>query len=650
MGKTKVFLRRMASEAIELLRRKFVEKSVVRIQSMVRMFLARSRYEITIYAVCLIQKFVRSIGAHKLMKALRIENSACILQRFFRCCKSRRELKAAVSIAIWCQSAARGAIARQYCAYLFLDQKAACIQKAWRNFSKTTFGPFSKFRRATIVLQNRFRCRKARRILWKLRAEARDLARIAAERDKFKEESRRLRKELEKALSPAKPVQPINPEVEKLRAEVQELQEELEKAHKLSSPTRSVEARKQDLTEELHRKEEELRNLRREIAVLRSRDDRSTSLKSMLIETRQYVNTSVGSSAASHLRGSPARSDVSLLDDEDEPIVDDDVSSLTSFVRPDTGEDELVLLHLAVRQRSKRHLEHVLKKSSEPCVLVNQGDRYGRTAMHLAVLSRDVGIVSLLLDHGAVMNTQDDDGETPLHLAEDAKMTRFLLEKGLANPNIPNVDGICALHLAVQRRDSESVTALVERGADVNNADNIRWFTALHLIALPPGGSTSTEIDTQSRCKVANILTESCGHIKPDLNYQDCEGNSPLHYGAQLATADACELVSVFLEKGANPNLRNSRDQVPLHLLCHNTSLRDGFATIFRQMINALLIHGADPSAQSMTGCTPLHLCLYHRDIETAVQLVRGGAQLHCVWKKVRFVSSYRLLLTWSLL
>ena len=633
----------MANEALEFLRRKFVEKSAVCIQAKVRMFLSRSNYEIALYAVSLIQRFVRQIGNRRIMRELRIDNSACILQRFFRCCKSRRELRAAVAIAIWCQSAARGAIARQYCAYLFLDQKAACIQKAWRHYSKSFCGPFTKFRRATITLQNLFRARKARRLLWKLRSEARDLARIAAERDKFKEESRRLRKELEKALvSPSKPTpQIVNPDIEKLRAEVQDLQDELEKAHRMASPSQSVEARKQGIVEELERKEEELRNLRREIAVLRSRDDRSTSIKSMLIETRQSANTSLGSTS-NHLRGSPARSDVSLLDDEDEPVADD-ISSLTSVVRLESADDDLRLLHTAVRQKSHKHLDYVLNKTNEACVLVNHGDRYGRTAMHLAVLSLDVQIVAKLIGHGAVVNTQDDDGETPLHLAEDSTMTRYLLEEANANPNIPNVDGICALHLAVQRRDVSSVEALVTNKANVNNADNIRWFTALHLIALPAGTAVSDTVVIESRCKIARAISRfQEGLPLPDLNYQDSEGNSPLHYGVQLDASDTCELVTIFLEKNANANLRNSRDQVPLHLLCHNSSLRQNHAVVFRRTINALLIHGADPSAQSMTGCTPLHLCLFHRDVETAIQLVRGGAQLHCVWKKVSiFVVAY---------
>jgi len=251
--------------------------------------------------------------------------------------------------------------------------------------------------------------------------------------------------------------------------------------------------------------------------------------------------------------------------------------------------------------------------------------------MHLAALTADLDIARRLISKGAVVNAQDDDGETPLHLSESAAMTELLLTQGKANPNIPNVDGICALHLSVQRRDIDSVRALVMNGANVNNADNIRWFTALHLISLP-ARNESDENDGDTKCRIAQLLTGDYGHTVPDVNYQDSEGNSPLHYAVQLESDDACDLVNIFLDKDANPNLCNARDQVPLHLLCHNEKLRR--QRNYQEILHSLLLHGADPSIQSLTGCTPLHLSLYHKDIDSSVQLVQSGAELHHLWKK----------------
>jgi ankyrin repeat protein len=252
----------------------------------------------------------------------------------------------------------------------------------------------------------------------------------------------------------------------------------------------------------------------------------------------------------------------------------------------------------------------------------------------LSSLESQVGITTILLHNGAVVNAQDDNGETPLHLAENMGITELLVKQGRANPNIPNIDGICALHLAVQRRDLGAVRLLLMSNANVNNADNIRWFTALHLIALPARDEVQREIHAELRCRIAELLAGSLGPVSPDLDYQDREGNTPLHYAVQLDTHEACEVVGIFLEKGADPNICNARNQSPLHLLCHNAKLRVQ-SNVFLETIHTMLNHGADPNRQSLTGCTPLHLTLYHHDIDSAIQLVHKGADLHVLWKKV---------------
>lgn len=135
------------------------------------------------------------------------------------------------------------------------------------------------------------------------------------------------------------------------------------------------------------------------------------------------------------------------------------------------------------------------------------------------------------------------------------------------------------------------------------------------------------------RIRIAELMSGGAtSRFEPDLNYQDSEGNCPLHYAVQLVTPDAYDLVKIFLECGADPKVLNNRSQSALHLICHNNSLRK--LNSYPETLHKVISRGGDPNQQSAAGCTALHLSLYHRDIDSAVELVANGAQLHPLWKK----------------
>lgn len=166
------------------------------------------------------------------------------------------------------------------------------------------------------------------------------------------------------------------------------------------------------------------------------------------------------------------------------------------------------------------------------------------------------------------------------------------------------------------------------------------------MIALPARDSTedSTE-EGEVRVRIAELMSGGAtSRFEPDLNYQDSEGNCPLHYAVQLVTPDAYDLVKTFLECGADPKVLNNRSQSALHLICHNNSLRK--LDSYPETLHRVLSRGGDPNQQSAAGCTALHLSLYHRDVDSAVELVANGAQLHLLWKKVdltRFCFAFRV-------
>lgn len=352
-----------------------------------------------------------------------------------------------------------------------------------------------------------------------------------------------------------------------------------------------------------------------------------------------------GSPMAKHMQNSSSLIEESWSPEKHAPVL---------FSGAKEGElclEKELLLHRAASDGDENTLRDFLQKSPNAHIEINEGDFNGRTPLHLAVLSSNLSIASLLLENDAVANSQDHEGCTPLHLANNPTMTELLLEKGNANPNIPNLNGVCVLHLAVRRRDVESIRHILRYKPDINAADNINWFTPLHLIAQPEKsvipGTIDSIIYAREQAKptlrrIADMLCAASDPYEPDLHYQDREGNTPLHHAAMLATEDAGDLFSLFLEKGGDPNLANQRGQTVLHLLCHNDALRK--INVIHEILHLVLFHGADPNRQSLTGCTALHLSLYHQDIDSAIQLINGGAELHLGWKKVIIFQSLRYL------
>jgi hypothetical protein len=115
-----------------------------------------------------------------------------------------------------------------------------------------------------------------------------------------------------------------------------------------------------------------------------------------------------------------------------------------------------------------------------------------RTPLQSAVYYEDFEMVQALLDYGVDVNTQDNNGYSPLSYASnfawqggfnDPRVVRLLLDHG-ANPNVvgPGYSALTPLHQAVQYGRVEIVRLLVEHGASVE-AKNVEGRTPLDFAA-----------------------------------------------------------------------------------------------------------------------------------------------------------------------
>ena len=153
----------------------------------------------------------------------------------------------------------------------------------------------------------------------------------------------------------------------------------------------------------------------------------------------------------------------------------------------------------------------------------------------------------------------------------DAATVKKLIAQG-ADVNVPEGDGMTALHWAAEHGDSAMTMALLRAHADVKATTRIGSYTPLELASR-----------TGSPAVVKALLAAGA-----DPNRPDASGATALHLAASAGNPEA---VSALLEKGANPNAREKEwGQTPLFFAAENNRAA---------AIKALLAKGADPSLRS---------------------------------------------------
>ncbi|XP_036887876.1 ankyrin repeat domain-containing protein 29 isoform X4 [Sturnira hondurensis] len=179
----------------------------------------------------------------------------------------------------------------------------------------------------------------------------------------------------------------------------------------------------------------------------------------------------------------------------------------------------------------------------------------GGTALLAASQYGHRQVVDTLLKHGANIHDQLCDGATALFLAAQGgylDVTRLLLSSG-AKVNQPRQDGTAPLWIASQMGHSDVVRVMLLRGAERDAARN-DGTTAL-LKAANQG---------------YNDVIEELLKFSPTLGILK-NGTSALH---AAVLSGNIKTVSLLLEAGADPALRNKANKLPAELTQNERILR----------------------------------------------------------------------------
>jgi len=226
------------------------------------------------------------------------------------------------------------------------------------------------------------------------------------------------------------------------------------------------------------------------------------------------------------------------------------------------------------------------------------------TPLHSALKNGRVVAARFLLDHGADVTAQDQDGVTPLHLASSRgqpEIARILIKCG-AEVTSQNEDKSTPLHLAAQEGRVVVAGMLIRHGADVT-AQNQDGETPLHLAA------------RWGQPDIARILIDRGS----DVTSKNKDKATPLHLAAQEGRIRVADML---IEGGADVASRNQDQETPLHL-----ASRWGRPDVARILVQ----HGADVTSRNKDGSTPLDL------VSTLPQLSRNSPEQYVEVARILF-------------
>lgn len=166
-------------------------------------------------------------------------------------------------------------------------------------------------------------------------------------------------------------------------------------------------------------------------------------------------------------------------------------------------------LHLAAGEGFFEICAEIVKHGGDPF----QPDRYEKSPMHYAAVQEYFNIIELFL--GGDLNGIKKNGMTPLmEAAADGKvaLVQLLLEIDTVKADLTNESGMNALHVALKAKQNYAARLLINSG-------------------------------------------------KIDLNAQDGDGNTPMHWATRKKLM---EMVEVLLKKGVNIHIKNKEGKTPL--------------------------------------------------------------------------------------
>lgn len=212
----------------------------------------------------------------------------------------------------------------------------------------------------------------------------------------------------------------------------------------------------------------------------------------------------------------------------------------------------------AVNRKDYQNVSTIL--SSSPDININASDMEGYTSLHRAIVNNDLNTVTELLKNENIdvnsklgIEVSIDGwylgGATPLILASYLGYTDIvnaLIEKGVDVKAKDDVDGCMAIHLAAANGKNEVIDILLDKDAsNINDVDN-KGNTPLHWASM------------KDRADTVSLLIENGA----DIEAKDIDNWTALHYAAAFASL---QTVEALVDNGADKNSLTKDGNIPVN-------------------------------------------------------------------------------------
>jgi len=198
--------------------------------------------------------------------------------------------------------------------------------------------------------------------------------------------------------------------------------------------------------------------------------------------------------------------------------------------------------------------------------------------------------------------TESEKKENQANLEQDLANLEQAVQENLLTINDLDHSGNTPIFNAVSLRNMDSVNVLLDKGADLNKRSNNNQ-TILHPLVKPDPKAinTSKKVNT-------SLFEELCSKVTQEtINGQDAiSGATPMHYAAAFNN----ELLKILIQYNADVNIQDKQGNTPLHYAIekYKKGLSEDQKREVLAAVGLLCNNGANVTLKNKEGKTPLAL------------------------------------------